>query len=79
MIGAGTSNLKDAFMEIEAKILKAISETMVCEKCPYPCLARENSSHANCVSHWAETMSKISPDADWKEIKHEVARMVQTN
>lgn len=57
---------------MEAKILKAISETMTCEKCPCACLARENSSLANCVEHWAETLSKINPNADWKEIKHKV-------
>lgn len=62
-------------MVIEAKILKAISETMQCDKCPYPCRAMANSSQANCVAHWAEILSKISPDADWKEIMYEVARM----
>lgn len=64
---------------MEAKILKAISETMTCDKCPYPCQAKENSSQANCVAQWAEMLSKINPNSDWKEIKHEVARMVQAN
>lgn len=62
---------------MEAKILKAVSGTMICEKCPCDCRAREKSSQANCVAHWAEMLSKISPDADWKEIKYEVARMIQ--
>ena len=59
---------------MEAKILKAISEAMTCKKCPCPCQARGNSSLANCVGHWAEILSKIDPNADWKEIKSEVAR-----
>lgn len=58
---------------MEAKILKAITETMPCEKCPCACRARENSSLANCVARWAETLSKINPNADWKKIKQEVA------
>lgn len=62
---------------MEAKILKAISETMTCDKCPYPCRAKENSSQANCVAQWADILSKINTDTDWKEIKHEVARMFQ--
>ena len=60
---------------MEAKILKAISETMTCEKCPCACRARENSSLANCVEHWAEMLSKINPNADWKEIKDEVTEL----
>jgi hypothetical protein len=60
---------------MEAKILKAISETMTCEKCPCDCRARENSSLANCVAHWAEMLSKTNPNADWKEIKDEVAEL----
>lgn len=66
-------------MMLEAKILKAISETMTCDKCPCDCRAKENSSQANCVAHWAEMLSKINPNADWKEIKHEVAIMFQVN
>lgn len=61
-------------MLIEAKILKAISETMPCDKCPYPCKAREKSSQANCVMHWCETLSKIDTDIDWKEVRFMVAR-----
>jgi hypothetical protein len=70
-------NIKETIRE--AKILKAISETMICEKCPCDCRARENSSQANCVAHWAEMLSKINPSADWKEVRHEVERMVQAN
>ena len=62
-------------MIIEAKILKAISETMTCDKCPYPCRAMANSSQANCVARWAEILSEISPDVDWKEIRYKVAGM----
>ena len=60
---------------MEAKILKAISETMTCEKCPCVCRVRENSSLANCVAHWAEMLSKINPNVDWKEIKDEVTEL----
>ena len=59
-------------MIIEAKILKAISETMTCNKCPYPCNAKENSSQANCVIHWSEILSKIDPSCDWKEVRYKV-------
>lgn len=61
-------------MVIEAKILKAISETMQCNKCPCVCKAREKSSQANCVMHWCEILSKIDPDTDWKEVRFMVAR-----
>lgn len=60
---------------METKILKAISETMICEKCPCACRARDNSSLANCVAHCAEMLSKINPNADWKAIKHKVAEL----
>lgn len=62
-------------MIVQAKILKAISETMICEKCPYPCNAKEHSSLANCVMHWSEILSQINPDADWEEIRHKVFEM----
>ena len=59
-------------MIIEAKILKAISETMVCDKCPYPCNAKENSSKANCMRQWSEILTKVDPSCDWKEIRYKV-------
>ena len=67
-----------ADMIIETKILKAISETMTCEKCPYPCNAKEHSSQANCVTHWSKILSQINPDADWKEIRYRVSEMFQS-
>lgn len=63
-------------MIIEAKILKAISETMSCEKCPYPCNAKERSSQANCVIRWSEILSQINPDADWKETRRYISLML---
>lgn len=60
-------------MIIEAKVPKAISETMTCDKCPYPCKAKENSIQANCVIHWSEILSKIETDCDWKEVRFMVA------
>lgn len=61
-------------MIIEAKILNAISKTMTCDKCPYPCEAKEQSSRANCVMHWSNVLSKIEPDCDWKEVRFRVGR-----
>lgn len=58
---------------LEAKVLKAISETMTCVKCPYPCKAKEQSSQANCVTNWSEILSKINPKIDWKEVCFMVA------
>lgn len=60
-------------MITETKILKAISETMQCDKCPYPCKAKENSSQANCVMHWSGILSNIDPYCDWDEVRHRVA------
>ena len=61
-------------MVAEAKILKAISETMQCDKCPCTCKSRERSSQANCAMHWCETLSKIDPNTDWDEVRFMVAR-----
>lgn len=60
----------------EARIIKAISETMPCGKCPYPCKAKEKSSQANCVRHWGDILSHINPNADWKEIIYEADEMI---
>ena len=60
-------------MIVESKILKAISETMTCDKCPYPCDARENSSQANCVLRWSKILSMIETDCDWQEVRFRVA------
>ena len=57
-------------MIIEAKVLNAISQTMTCDKCSYPCVAKEKSSQANCVSQWAKILSCIHPKCDWKEVKY---------
>lgn len=60
-------------MIIESNVLKAISETMTCDKCPYPCNAREKSSKANCAMRWSEILSEIKADCDWKEVRFRVA------
>lgn len=62
-------------MNIEADVVKAISETMICKKCAYPCKAKENSSIANCVFHWTEILSRINPNVDWKEVRYRVSHM----
>lgn len=59
-------------MIIETKILKAISETMQCDKCPYPCKAKEKSSQANCIRHWSEVLSSIDPHCDLDEVRYQV-------
>ena len=61
-------------MIIEARILDAISKTMTCDKCPYPCKAKKHSSRANCVMRWSEILSEIKPDCDWKEVRFKVGR-----
>lgn len=52
----------------ESYIIKAISETMTCNKCPYPCKAKSNSSMYNCVKQWCYILSKIDPNVDWNEV-----------
>lgn len=63
-------------MELEVRVLKAISATMTCDKCPYPCKAKEQSSQANCVMNWSEILSKINPKSDWKEVRFMVAKEI---
>lgn len=59
-------------MIVEAKVLKAITATMTCDKCPYPCKAKENSSLSNCMMRWSEILSKIEPSCDWKEVRYKI-------
>ena len=66
-------------MSDEAMILKAICETMLCDKCPLSaCEARQHGSLANCVYHWSEALSKIKPDTDWEDVRFEVSRTCGT-
>ena len=63
-------------MSPEVKILKAISETMTCDKCPYPCESEQKygmSSQANCVNHWSLILSQIDTKNDWSEACSEIA------
>lgn len=60
-------------MIVEAMILNAICETMTCDKCPYPCRARENSSKSNCVLHWSEILQRIDPACDWNAVRFRIA------
>lgn len=60
-------------MTFEAKILKAIFETMTCDKCPYPCRKQGTSSPANCVEHWSILLSQIDTKIDWAEARTDVA------
>lgn len=57
-------------MIYEATILNAICTTMQCDKCPYPCKAKQQSSMANCVAHWSELLSELKPNTDWKEVRY---------
>lgn len=56
----------------ETKVIKAISETMTCDKCPCPCTAKQSSSMYNCVKQWGYILSQIDAKSDWKEIIDEV-------
>ena len=56
----------------EAKVIKAISETMTCDKCPHPCTAKQSSSMCNCAKQWGYILSQIDTKSDWKEILDEV-------
>jgi len=37
----------------------AISKTMTCDLCPYPCKIKENSSPYNCEIHWKKILDLI--------------------
>lgn len=65
-------------MTFESSVIKAISETMTCDKCPYPCKSRENGSQANCVMQWCGILSKIDPNCDWAEVRYEIAKCETT-
>lgn len=56
----------------EAKVIKAISETMTCDKCPCPCIAKSSSSMYNCAKQWGYILSQIDIKSNWKEILDEV-------
>lgn len=56
----------------EAKVIKAISETMTCDKCPCPCIAKSSSSMYNCAKQWGYILSQIDIKSDLKEIIDEV-------
>ena len=60
-------------MTLEANVLNAIVNTMTCDKCPYPCEAKENSSFANCAINWSKILSKIDPNTDWKETRYKLS------
>lgn len=49
------------------KVLQAISDTMPCDKCPYPCDAKWKSSQANCDRRWFEILSAIDKPT-WTEV-----------
>lgn len=57
-----------------AKLIKAITHTMQCDKCPYPCKAKENGSQANCDKHWFDLLTNIDTivafeATTWDEIR----------
>lgn len=56
----------------EARVIKAISETMTCDKCPHPCIAKQNSSMYNCAKQWGYILSQIDIKSNLKEILDEV-------
>lgn len=50
------------------KVLQAISSTIPCDKCPYPCNAKGKSSQANCDRRWFEILSAIDKP-EWSEVR----------
>ncbi len=44
------------------KVLESISGTMPCESCPYQCVAKGNSSRANCEMQWRKILSNLKDD-----------------
>ena len=46
---------------------KFLASIMRCEDCEYPCIARENSSQANCERHMEELLheKKVSITINW--------------
>ena len=62
----------------EANILKAITHNIPCDKCPFPCEAKWNSSQANCDKHWFE-MLKLFSKVEWKDIMDELQETLSQN
>lgn len=51
------------------RVAQAIASWMPCRCCPCDqCKARENSSIANCVHHWMETMRKVVDESKREEM-----------
>lgn len=59
----------------EAKVIKAISETMTCDKCPCPCEAKSSSTMYNCAKQWVDILSQIDTKSDWEEIIDEICTL----
>lgn len=57
-----------------AKIINAISRSMTCDICPYPCEAKEKSSLSNCNSHWCDILCNMEIK-DRKEVHDECFRL----
>lgn len=57
-----------------AKIINAISRSMTCDICPYPCKAKGKSSMANCNSHWIEILSNMEIK-DREEVRDQVFKL----
>ena len=55
----------------EAKILKAITHSISCDKCPNPCKVREQSSQYNCDRHWFD-MLKLFSRVSWDDIREKL-------
>lgn len=59
----------------EARVIKAISETMTCNKCPCPCEDMSIFSMYDCAKQWCYILSQIDAKSDWEEILDEVHTM----
>lgn len=54
----GDGDMVEPKNELE-RVAQTIASCMPCHCCPDQYKARENSSMANCVHHWMETMRKV--------------------
>ena len=43
-------------------IIFAVANVMSCDRCPYPCKAKEHSSPANCFYHWYDILASMEKE-----------------
>lgn len=58
-----------------ARIISAITAVMPCEKCPYPCEKKGQSSQYNCNRHWFEVLSECSIPEKWITVSDDLFKL----